>query len=298
MQRLAAARAAALDRDRSMSTSCFLQRVAGRIALVGIACACALGIDVPAIADEHPNWDLQIGAGIAYMPDYSGARASSPRLRTWADGSYRTPDLGTFAIDSGSLTIDPAFRWDFVDKRDLGLGVLLGYRSGRSDSSPRFASANSGSARLAGLPSIRGSIDAGVEGHVAIFSVPLFAQVRSATSGSQGMRLNVGAYLPQSLGSAFELALLPTVTWVDSREMRAFYGVSAQHAAKTGFAAYNPRGAWENAALEVVGDWQIGIGWHFIASAAYQRLLGNAAASPLVQTRSQASAVASVAWSF
>lgn len=281
-----------------MSMSCFPRRVAARITFVGIACGCVLGMDVLAIADEHPNWDLQIGAGVAYMPDYNGARASSPRLRTWADGSYRTPDFGTFAIDSGSLTIDPELRWDFVDKRDLSFGVLLGYRSGRSDSSPSFASANSGSPRLAGLPNIRGSIDAGVEGHVAIFGVPLFAQVRSAISGPQGMLLNVGAYLPQSLGSAFELTLLPTVTWVDSREMRAFYGISAEHSAKTGFAAYNPPAAWENAALEVVGDWRIGIGWHFIASVAYQRLLGNAAASPLVQTRNQASAVAAVAWSF
>lgn len=277
---------------------CVVRRVAARITFVGVAFACALGMDDLAIAEEHPDWDLQIGAGIAYLPDYSGARASSPRLRLWGDGAYRTPDFGTFAIDSGSLTIDPELRWDFVDKRDLGFGVLVGYRSGRSDTSPGFASANGGSARLAGQPNIRGSIDAGIEGHVAVFGVPLFAQVRSATSGPQGALVNIGIYLPQSLGSAFELTLLPTVTWANGREMRAFYGVSAEQSTTTGFAAYNPPAGWENAALEAVGDWRIGIGWHLIASVAYQRLLGNAAASPLVQTRNQASALAGIAWSF
>ena len=277
---------------------CLARNVVARFAFIGVACTSVLGMNDLVIADEHPSWDLQIGAGVAYMPDYSGASASSPRLRIWADGAYRTQNLGTFAIDSGSLTIDPELRWDFVDTRDLGFGVLLGYRSGRGDSSPGFTSANGGSARLAGLPNISGSIDAGIEGHVAVLGVPLFAQVRSAITGPQGTLANVGMYLPVSLGSEFELTVLPTVTWADGRQMRAFYGVTAEQSATTAFAVYSPSAGWENAALEVAGDWRIGIGWHLIASIAYQRLLGNAAASPLVQTKNQASALAGVAWSF
>ena len=281
-----------------MPIPCFSWGSGARTAILIAACALVLVASDRAIADEHPAWDLQIGVGVASMPDYSGAGASGPRLRAWADGGYRTSNFGTFALDSGSLTVDPELRWDFVDSPDLGFGVLLGYRSGRGDTSPGFTSANSGSARLAGLPTIRGTIDAGVEGHVSVFGVPLFAQIRSATGGPQGTLVTIGAYLPQSLGSDFELTLLPTMTWVDSREMRAFYGISIEGAAKTGFTTYNPPAGWENAALEVVGDWRMGGGWHLLASVAYQRLLGDAATSPLVQTRNQKSAVAAVAWSF
>jgi len=277
---------------------CLVRHVAVRFTFIGVACASVVGMNDLVIADEHPSWDLQIGAGVAYMPDYSGAGASNPRLRIWADGAYHTQSFGTFAIDSGSLTIDPELRWDFVDTRDLGFGVLLGYRSGRGDSSPGFTSANGGSARLAGLPNISGSIDAGIEGHVAVLGVPLFAQVRSVTTGPQGTLANAGMYLPLSFGSEFELTVLPTVTWADGRQMRALYGVTAEQSATTAFAVYSPSAGWENAALEVAGDWRIGIGWHLIASIAHQRLLGNAAASPLVQTRNQASALAGVAWSF
>ena len=275
-----------------------LPHARAHITLISVACICVLGISDLAIADEHPDWDLQFGAGVAYMPDYSGARASGPRLRIWADGAYRTRDYGTFAIDSGSLTIDPELRWDLVDTRDAGFGLLVGYRSGRVDSAPGFASANSGSAQFAGLPNIRGSIDAGVEGHVSVFGVPLFAQIRSAVSGPQGALINIGLYLPLSPGSSLELTLLPTVTWADGREMRTFYGVTAEQSAASGFAPYSPSAGWENAAVEVVGDWQIGIGWHLIGSLAYQRLLRDAAASPLVQTRNQTSALAGIAWSF
>jgi len=267
--------------------------------LVGsIACACALAINGAALADEHPDWDLQFGAGIASMPDYSGASSSSARLRVWADGAYRTADFGTFAIDSGSLTIDPELRWDFVDSRELGYGILVGYRSGRGDSSPGFASANSGSARLTGLPNISGAIDVGLVGHIAVFGVPLFAQVRSAVNGAQGTLLNAGVYLSLPLDAALELTVLPTVTWANGREMRAFYGVTTEQSTTTGFAAYSTSAGWENAALEVAGDWKIGSGWYLLASVAYQRLLGNAAASPLIQTRNQASAFAGAAWNF
>ena len=268
------------------------------VLLAGVLCACALGMNPLANADEHPDWDLQFGAGVASLRDYSGSEASSARLRVWADGAYRTTNFGTFAIDSGSLTIDPELRWDFVDRRDLGFGVLLGYRSGRGDSNPNFTSANGGAARLKGLPNIGGTIEVGVVGHVAVFDVPLFAQIRSATSSPQGTLVNVGAYLPLPLGAAFDLTILPTVTWANGREMRAFYGVTEEQSATAGFAAYSPSAGWENAALEVAGDWKVGSGWHLLASVAYQRLLGNAAASPLVQTRNQASAFAGVAWSF
>jgi outer membrane protein len=260
--------------------------------------ACVLGGAGPAIADEPRPWELQVGAGIAYVPDYSGSSTSGPRLRIWADGKLPTEDLGTFALDSGSLTIDPEFRWDMVDKPDLGGGVLIGYRFGRNSSNPGLASASDGNARLAGLAEVSGTFDAGIEGHVMILGVPLFAQVRSALSGTQGTIVNIGGFLPVNPVSTVEVILLPTVTWANARQMRAFYGVTSAESATTAFTAYSPRAGWENAALEISADWSVGGGLHLIASLAYQRLLSDAAASPLVQTRNQTSALAGLAWSF
>ena len=125
-----------------------------------------------------------------------------------------------------------------------------------------------------------------------------FPQVRSAVSGPQGTLANVGVYLPLPLDAAVELTVLPTLTWANGREMRTFYGITAEQSTTTGFAAYRPSAGWENAALEVAGDWKIGSGGHLLASVAYQRLLGNAAASPLIQTRNQTSAFAGAAWNF
>jgi outer membrane scaffolding protein for murein synthesis (MipA/OmpV family) len=263
-----------------------------------LACACTFGAIGPAIADEERPWELQLGAGIAYVADYSGSCTSGRRLRLWADGKYRTNNFGTFALDSGSLTIDPEFRWDFVDRPDIGAGVLVGYRFGRTSSNPGLTSTNDGSARLAGVAGVSGAFDAGLAGHAMVFGVPLFAQVRSALSGTQGTLVNVGAFLPVSPVPSVELVFLPTLAWANARQMRAFYGVTIVESAASGFAAHVPGAGWENAAIEMSADWSAGGGLHLIASFAYQRLLDGAASSPIVQTRNQTSALAGIAWSF
>jgi outer membrane scaffolding protein for murein synthesis (MipA/OmpV family) len=270
-----------------------------RVALAAFAITFALSLTTTsAAADDRRNWDFALGVGAAYAPDYSGASTASPRLRIWADGAYRTEGFGTLALDSGSLTIAPEVRWDFVDSLDSGIGVLVGYRGGRNDRNPGFTSADDGSARLQGLPSVSGAIDAGVGGHVTVLGVPLFAQVRTALRGAQGTLLNLGAYLPFKPRLDFELTILPTVTLVNTRQMRALYGVSPTAAMTSSFAPYAPGAGWENAAVEIAGDWHVSGNWHLVASVAYQRLLGNAARSPIVQTANQASVLAGVALDF
>lgn len=265
--------------------------------LVVGTCAC-LGAIGTALADAQRATEFQVGAGIAYMPYYSGARGSGPRARIWADGTFPTSAWGTFYIDSGSLTIDPELRWDIVDSLDLGGGILVGYRAGRDDSVPKFTSANDGSSRLTGLANVAATIDAGLAGHAIVFGVPLFAQVRSALNGAQGTLVNLGLFLPASPLPTVEIVVLPTLSWADARQMRAFYGVSPVESSASGFSVYSPGAGWENAAIELGADWKAGEGWHVVGSLAYQRLLGNAAASPLVQTRNQTSAFAGLARSF
>ena len=249
--------------------------------------ACVLIARFATAAETERAWDLEMGIGTTSAPDYTGASASSLQLRVWIDGSYRTAALGTFAIDSGSLTIDPELRWEPIGSAVAGVGVLVGYRPGRSDRRPGFASLSGGDAALRGLPQIAAAIDAGVEGHLSAFGLPVFTQARSALNGSQGTLVTLGAYAPLPMGRGDELTLLPTVTWVDARQMRAFYGVAAAQSAASGVPEYRPGSGWENVALEIVGDWRLVNGWHLVASLAYERVIGNAMHSPLVVSKNQ-----------
>ncbi|MGE5761126.1 MAG: MipA/OmpV family protein [Gemmatimonadota bacterium] len=263
-----------------------------------IAVAFALAPAPAVAADSQRNWDFDVGVGVAVAPDYEGASATSARLRIWADGAYHTTGYGSFALDSGSLTIAPEARWDIVDRSDMGAGMLVGYRSGRSDRSPGFTSVSDGSARLRGLPDVSDAVDAGVAGHVTVLGVPWFAQLRAALGSSQGSIGILGVYLPLEPTPGLELTFLPTVTWANARQMRAFFGVSPEAAQASGFEPYDPGGGWQSAAIEIAADWHIAGGWHLVGSVAYERLLGDAAGSPIVQTPNQPSALAGVTLAF
>jgi outer membrane scaffolding protein for murein synthesis (MipA/OmpV family) len=196
------------------------------------------------------------------------------------------------------LTIDPEMRWNLVDRPEVGFGPLIGYRFGRDDKTPGFFGGNDGSTRLEGLPNVSSTFDAGVQGHVMVFGVPTFAQVRSALSGAQGTLLNLGIYLPLWPEEAFSLTVLPTATWADGKQMRALYGVSPQASSMSGFAGYSPGAGWEDAALELAGEWRVSKSARLVGSVAYQRLLGEAAGSPLVQSRNQWSVLGGITWTF
>lgn len=242
-------------------------------------------------------WELELGVGVSYEPNYSGADASSPRLLLWASGEYKTQNWGSFALDSGSLTLDPQLRWTFGDDKNYGIGLLLGYRAGRSDSDPSLI-ADNGSDRLRGMGSVGAAIDGGVQGWVAVFGVPVFAQLRSALGGDQGTLGVLGVYLPLELTREFTLTVLPSVTWANDKQMQALYGVTAAQSAASGFTAYSAGAGWQNAALEVDGDWKIAGPWHLVGGVAYRRLLGDAADSPLVQDKSQWSGLIGLSYRF
>ena len=242
-------------------------------------------------------WQLELGVGAAYKPDYSGSQTSSPRLLLWGSGGYRTKHWGRFVLDSGSLTLDPQLRWNFIDAKEYGLGLLLGYRIGRSDSNPGWI-ASAGSERLKGLGSVSAAMDGGFSGYVVAFGVPLFAQVRVALTGDQGTIGVLGIYLPLEPNRDFTLTVVPSVAWANGKQMQAFYGVTPAQSAASGFATYSAGAGWQNASLELEGNFKLFGSWHLVGGVAFQRLLGSAADSPLSQDKNQWSGLIGLSYKF
>ncbi len=258
----------------------------------------ALGSAQAAEVDKSArSWQLELGLGASDQPDYSGSQKSSPRLLLWANGEYATEDWGKFALDSAALTLDPQLRWEFIDSKEYGLGLLLGYRKGRSDRNPGWVG-DTGSARLQGMGNVSAAVDGGLSGFVQFLGIPLFAQLRAALNGDQGTIGVLGAYLPLELTSRFELTVLPSLTWANGKQMQAFYGVTPAQSAASGFKVYDPGSGWQNAALELLGDWKVGGPWHLIGAVGYQRLLGKAADSPLTQDKNQWSGLLGLSYRF
>jgi outer membrane scaffolding protein for murein synthesis (MipA/OmpV family) len=274
-------------------------RVPSRPAPVALACVLAALLACSCCRDARAAGadTLELGAGVEWLPDFPGSHTSSARARVWLDATWHSARAGTFAIDSGSLTLAPALRWSpFDDAAPAGASLLLGWRDGRTDTSPGFASMQDGSDRLRGLPELAGSADLGIEAHVRPFGVPVFGIARHALHGAQGTIVDLGVYAPLKPGSDVELTLLPTLRWADAREMHAWFGIDPAAAAASGRAAYAPGAGLERAAFEAALDVPLAGGWHAVGSLAVARLLGDAAASPLVERRWQPMALLGVTW--
>jgi len=249
-------------------------------------------------ADKPRRWELSAGLMLASLPDFEGSRSSSPRALPWVSGSYRTAGWGTFSLDTGAITLPGALSWDFIDRDDYALGVLLGMRASRSENDPSLFAQEGGSERLRGLGSIDGGFDYGLQARVEVFGVPLFAQVRRAFENDGGTRIIVGVYAPIEWGSLLTVTLLPTAVWADGDETQTYFGVTPQQSARSGIPAFSASAGWYRAGCEAMIDVKLSGGWSVTVDLAYARLLGDAARSPIVESADQFSAGLGLTYKF
>lgn len=279
-----------------------------RLAALGLAALAFAGAPALAAAPEARPWRLELGTGLSWQPDYSGAGTARVRAPIWVSGEWRSDRWGRFELDSGAVglgPLGPQLRWSLGDVDAWGAGAMLGYRYGRRDREPALLG-DDGSSRLRGLGRVRATVDAGVQGWITVFGVPMFAQLSTPVEqgrgdlgqSAQGTVGLLGLLLPLEPAPGIAVTLLPTVMWADGRQMRAFYGISPAQGAASGYAVYRPSAGWQSAALEVSVEAKLTGPWHFVADIAYRRLLGPASGSPLVESKGAWISLVGVAFRF
>ena len=204
---------------------------------------------------------LEIGAGGAMRPAYEGAKGYKFNPTGFFTLHYLwLPGIGDVKkerADEG-FSIGPSFR--YVYKRD-------------SDDHPE----------LRGL----GNIDAAFElgGRIA-YQWSLFRPwlaVRYGLGGHSGIVAETGLDLRFRPSAVTEFTIGPRASFATSEYMRTYFGVTPAESARSGLSAYNPRGGIKGAGLEVSGRYELTPQWALVGLAYYERLIGAAAASPVVK---------------
>jgi len=204
---------------------------------------------------------LEVGAGGAMRPAYEGAKGYEFNPTGFFTLHYlRLPGIGDVKkerADEG-LSIGPSFR--YVYKRD-------------SERHPE----------LRGL----GDIDAAFElgGRIA-YQWGLFRPwlaMRYGFGGHSGIVAETGLELRFRPTAMTEFAIGPRASFASGEYMRTYFGVTPAEAARSGFGAYTPGAGIKGAGLEVSGRYEFTDRWALVGSAQYERLIGDAAASPVVR---------------
>lgn len=154
----------------------------------------------------------------------------------------------------------------------------------------------------ADLPKVGLSIEAGGFAQVSLSSSLRFRiEGRKGLSGHKGWVGEASADYIARQGDDWLFSIGPRVTFGDAKYTRAYFGVTPDAAISSGLAAFDPKGGIQSAGVTAGYLRQIGKRWGVAVYGRYDRLIGDAADSPVVRqfgTRNQPSAGVALTYTF
>jgi MipA family protein len=274
--------------------------------MVSMACVAAISSS-PAHAqvkkDESP-WSISLGLFVTSSPEYEGGKKRVTGALPDFNLSYRTKDFGTFGVGSKSRGAS----WTIIDKEEYSFGIAIGGDAGRTDKKDGTAF-RPGSKRLLGLGEIKSSAEFGVFGHI-VAGVPISLQIMKGAGdgkpdskdfsikGHGGTRAELGVEIPWKITEQITLSFSPSLSWADNKYTQTYFGVTSAQAARSNFKEYKAKGGIKSVNLGVGLNYQIDKNWSANAGLSYSQLQGNAAKSPIIEKKSQPTALIGIGYTF
>jgi len=226
--------------------------------------------DVPMLPSPSGNWTVMVGIGGEYTPDFVGSKNGKlmpiPIFSIRRAGSvdqFRGPrDSASIALfDVGNFRAGPAFKY---------------VASRRSD---KYA-------ELTGLGDVKAPYELG--GFVEYFPVDwlrLRSELRQGMGGNTGTVADVSADVIVPLIQRLTISAGPRFTWKSTKATAPYFGVDAAQSVASGLPMYDARGGAHSVGFGGQISYRINPQWEVHAYVEYEKLLGDAADSPLVKLR-------------
>ena len=235
-------------------------------------------------AQENRDIRVRAGLGAQVRPDYYGADKTVVAPLVDIDIA-RGDNLFKFEAPDDHLAIA------VINKDGLSIGPAANIASSRKDSDVG-----------APLGKVKTTIEAGAFAQYQWGeSIRLRAEVLKGIGGHKGLVGALGADKVWRDGDRYVFSVGPRLLVSDGRYQRAYFGVTPAAAVATGLPAYRPGGGIHGAALASGLSYQFSPRIGAFGFARYERLLGDAARSPVVRefgSRNQYSAGVGLNYSF
>ena len=235
-------------------------------------------------AQDSDDLRVRVGLGAQVRPKFIGASGTEvePLWRlNIAHGSdpfkFSAPDyrFGIPVYSSGGFSFGPA----------------LGIANGRKTSDVDVP-----------LPKVKPAIEAGAFASYQVSdSFHLRAEVLKGLGGHRGLVGTIGADKIWRDGDRYVFSIGPRVLFSDGRYERAYFGVTPEAALASGLPAYRPGGGIYGVAAASTISFQFDPHWGMFGYGIYERLVGDAAKSPIVRelgSRNQLSGGAGLSYTF
>ncbi|HEV2816447.1 MAG TPA: MipA/OmpV family protein [Allosphingosinicella sp.] len=252
-------------------------------ALAGVAALALLA--APASAQDEDGYTIMVGAGAQTYPKYPGA------------DSYGINPLPIFGFRRAGSPLP-------LSAPDDGIGLGFLGRGSVFDLGPAVRLQNKREEDDVGaaVGDVGFTIEAG--GFVQVRPAENFrlrAELRQGLGGHDGLVGDVGADLMLSDGDTYVFSIGPRARWADGDYHAAYFGVTPAVAAATGLPAFDPDGGFYALGAMAGLTYKLGRNWGLRGYVGYDRLIGDAADSPIVRlfgSRSQFSGGAGLFFEF
>ncbi|WP_333712489.1 MipA/OmpV family protein [Yoonia sp.] len=227
---------------------------------------CLVCAPVLATAQDGTNGiSFWLGIGPQYGPGYFGA--DEPVLGTAAAFSVERFQFGT--ITTGG------------EPRDgVSLRGSIRYIDGRS--ADDFD-------ELAGLADIDPSLELGGSIGYRTGALKSYLALRYGVLGHEAVVAELGTDYAVDISPRVTITAGPRALWGDDRYARTYFGVSPEEAGVSAFDAFDADAGFVSAGLNVEARYAISDNWAVVGTITYDRLLGDAADSPITVSDDQIS---------
>ncbi|WP_239805552.1 MipA/OmpV family protein [Croceicoccus hydrothermalis] len=215
-------------------------------------------------ADEFEQ--VRIGIGPQFQPAYPGADGA--RVGPFFDIDRRA-EGEDFAFEAPT----ESFGFPLIEFDGLYLGPTASITNSRKqeDTAP-------------GLRTIGTTVEAGIAAQLYISeNIYSFVELRRGIGGHDGWTGQAGLDYIVRDADRYVVSAGPRVTYGDSTHSQAYFGITPEESAASGFAAYDADGGLQSAGGVVSVDFALGGPWGVMGFGGYQRLVGDAADSPVVE---------------
>lgn len=233
--------------------------------------ACALIALSAAVAAEAQTTQergrrVRIGLGAQAVPRYPGA--DEVQIQPFGDLSIARVGQ-TFVFEAP----DEAIGFNVLKREGLGLGPSANFQTSRRD-------------RDVGVPigRVKSTFEAG--GFVQYQfreSFRLRVDARKGLGGHDGFIGEASADLILRDGDRYVFSVGPRVVLTDGRYQRAYFGVDGAQSARTGLRVFRPGGGVQSVGATTGLFYQFSDRWGMSGYARYDRLIDDAARSPIVR---------------
>ena len=226
------------------------------------------------------DWSFVLGGGALVAPSYEGSDKFSVSPMPFVSINWR---------DRVFLEMGHGLGVNVVRTDALRLGVSVGFAPGRDEDDDDH---------LKGL----GDIDTAARGHVfgsyAFGMLQLGVDVAKDFGGSDGVQVRPELSVKVPLSESWTLSSGISATWADDAYMQSFFGVSASQSRSSGLERFDAGAGFKSVDLQLGLNWAITESWFATAHLGVGVLLGDAADSPVTESRVQPSAALAVGYRF